>query len=94
MDKVRVKITEITDMSFPVFVIAKLEDSEGTVHLFCDKLPVFSSDYNISVPCDAEMRCIVTEVKENTIVIDTLTPDSIESVDKKHQFEIHKTELI
>lgn len=94
MDKVRVKITEITDMSFPVFVTAELEDSEGTIHLFRDKLPVFSEDCDISVPRGGEMRCTVTEVRANTIVIDTLLPDSIESVEEKHLFEICKTELL
>lgn len=46
MPKVKVRVTKIVDMSFPIFVECELEDYKGVIHYFIDKAPVLIGEYD------------------------------------------------
>lgn len=94
MDIVCVEILKMIDDSFPMFVECVLLGSNGKKHYFHDKLPVFFSDsHTITFPTKGQIRCQIIQEKEETLIIDTLFPDGIESTQGKHRFEICKNQI-
>ena len=90
---VKVNILRIVDDSgYPTFVEFELVDCNGEHHYFIDKLPIISC-YDTIPPYIGAMRCEIIEIKENTIVIDTSSPDDIESTNEKYQFEVNKDQV-
>ena len=94
MLEVKIEIVKITDNSYPVFVEARLVDCNGNAHYFHDKLPVFTIDEPKSIPCDGIIRCTLITENADTVLIDTLTPDDIESLDGVSRFEIFKDQIV
>lgn len=93
MNTVKVEIQKIIDHSFPVFVECVLVAYDGKKYYFHDKLPVFSSDCNTKIPSVGKMRCRIVQDKQDTLVIDTLLPDGIESTHGAHRFEVYKNQI-
>lgn len=93
MVAVKVKILKIIDNSFPIFVECVLVDLNGERHYFHDKLSVFSIEDSVQYPCFGELRCQITQYKRNTVVIETLLPDDIESITGKYRFEVYRNQV-
>ncbi len=96
MATVKVKVLEIIDMSFPIFVKFELIDCNGVSHHFIDKVPVISDGYDLIPPCTGNMRCSIIKETNNTIIIiiDTSKPDDIGSLNGEYQFEVFKEQVI
>ncbi len=94
MPKVKVIVTKITDMSFPIFVECELEDCQGVKHYFIDKAPVLIGDYEFSLPCDGYIECNIISKKENVLLIDTSLPWDIESTNGEYQFEVNADKIV
>lgn len=88
----KVEIVRMICDSFPAFVECVLVDCHGKKHYFHDKISVFSLDYDTEVPKTGEMRCRIVQVGQDSLIIDTLLPDAIESTDGEHRFEIDRGE--
>ena len=91
---IKVMITKITDEAFPIFVEAMLTDCHGEIHCFSDKLPIFSSEYNLVLPCEGTLRCTILQDNGETCLIDTSLPDGVWSTQGLFSFEVLKTQLI
>lgn len=94
MLKVKIEIVRVVDKSYPVFVEAKLTDCNGNAHYFHDKLPVFTKAEPENIPCDGIIQCEMITENADTILIDTLTPDDIESLNGVSRFEIRKDQIV
>ncbi|MBQ8934927.1 MAG: hypothetical protein IJ049_00775 [Oscillospiraceae bacterium] len=90
---VKVDILSMTDDAQPVFVECSLVDCNGNIHLFRDKLPVFTKEDAPKVPCEGVLRCTILQEKRDTVVIDTSLPDDIESSDGKTVFEVGRDQM-
>lgn len=93
MVTVKVEISKIIDNSFPAFVECGFVDCTGKRHYFHDKLPVFSSEDSIELPSFGEMRCRIIQNKQDTLIIETLLPDDIESTTGEYRFEVYKNQI-
>lgn len=94
MDIVYVEILRMIDDSFPIFVECVLLDSRGKKHYFHDKISIFLSDsHTITFPTIGQIRCQIIQDGEETLIIDTLFPDRLESTQGQHRFEIHKNQI-
>ena len=94
MLEVKIEIVRVIDKSYPVFVEARLTDCNGNAHCFHDKLPVFTLNEPKNIPCDGIIRCTLITENADTVLIDTLTPDDIESLDGVSRFEIFKDQIV
>ena len=88
-----VKIKNITDAAQPIFVEAELVDYHGKKHIFRDKYPVFSSHEECSVPCMGEIRCVIINENDGSLVVDTSLIDGVNSVEGESCFEISKNQI-
>lgn len=94
MIDVKIKIERVIDESYPVFVEARLVDCNGNAHYFHDKLPVFTKAEPENIPCDGIVRCEMITENADTVLIDTLTLDDIESLNGVSRFEICKDQIV
>ncbi len=94
MPKVKVIVTKIIDMTFPIFVECELEDCKGVKYYFVDKAPVLISDNDFSLPCDGYIECNIKLKKEKTCLIDTSMPWDIESTNGEYQFEVNADKIV
>ena len=95
MTNVEVEITKVIDNSFPIFIECELIDCYGNKHIFHDKLPIFSKELEVrEFPCIGEMRCTIIEENQDKVLISTLIPDDIESLDGENRFMVCKNQII
>ncbi len=94
MASVKLSVLRIVDTSQPFFVECELVDCNGIRHHFVDKLPVFVANENTYPPCMGKMRCTIIETTKNTVVIDTSSPDDLESTNGNYQFEVFKEQIL
>ena len=88
-----VEIKKITDQAQPLYVEAELVDIHGKRHVFHDKLPVFSSLEFSSFPCIGEIRCVIIDQNEESLVVDTSILDGVNSIEGEACFEISKNQI-
>ena len=93
--EVRVEITRVTDDSgYPDLVEFALTDIDGQRHIFRDKLPVVSAEYEVKPPCAGALRCHIIGETNSTYIIDTSFPDYVDSVNEEYIFEVGKDRII
>ncbi len=85
---IKVRIRCIIDESYPKFVECVLTDYDGMTHIFRDKLPIFSAEYDPMIPGDGIIRCSVIRETEHFAEVDTALPDDVESIMGVNKFRI------
>lgn len=88
MATVTVAITKIIDdRTYPMWAEVQLTDRFGKVHVFHDKLPIFTAEEPSEVPCEGIIRCVVEE-REGFCIVDTSLPDDVEDDEGCTRFEV------
>lgn len=100
MAEVTVKVIEVVDTGYPMFIKCELKDYKGIKHLFIDKVPVICQceRYLSELPCIKEncigtIQCNIVGETDKTFIIDTEFPDDVESLNNDHQFEVWKEQV-
>ena len=95
MPEAPVQIVEFLSSDQPGFVAASLTDIHGVVHIFHDKVPIFTDamiDANTPLPADGWLDCTVLERFEldgrKLVRIDTEKPFDVESTDGDYHFVV------
>ena len=91
MTTVKVTITKVVVQHQPTFVEFYLTDIHGKKHFFHDKIVIVSPRYYIEeadLPEKGTLCCTVKEQRGNSYIIDTDTPDYVESLDGSTVFEV------
>ena len=90
---IKVRIRCIIDESFPRFAEAVMTDFVGMTHIFRDKLPVFTAEYEPMIPGDGIIRCSVIRETAQYAEVDTTLPDDVESIMGETRFRIAPADL-
>ena len=91
MTEVKVTITKVVAQHQPTFVEFYLTDIHGKKHFFHDKIVIVSEEYYVDdrdLPKEGTLRCTVTEKLPKSYIIDTDTPDFVDSLDGSTVFEV------
>lgn len=99
---VAVQIVSFLDPHNPGVVECKLIDAEGSVHVFVDKVPIFTTemlDAQSAYPQPGSIRCrIMTQCQDpkgrSLVRISTLWPDGIESLAGMYEFVVTADQLL
>ncbi len=90
---IKVRIRCIIDETYPRFAECVLTDFDGMTHIFRDKLPVFSAEYDPIIPGDGVIRCSVIRETPLYAEVDTSLPDDVESIMGENRFRIAYCDL-
>lgn len=90
---IKVRIRCIIDEAYPRFVECTLTDYDGMTHIFRDKLPVFSAEYDPMIPGEGLIRCSLLRETPLYAEVDTVLPDDVESIMGQTSFRIAYADL-
>lgn len=93
---IKVTITKIIALHQPTFVEFYFTDIHGKKHIFHDKIPIVSDAYYIEqkdLPAEGTLSCTVKEKRKHSYIIDTDTPDHVESLDGSTVFEVTEDKI-
>lgn len=102
MAEVMIKVLEIVDDSgYPTFIKCELTDYKNIKHYFIDKVPAICGNcnrYNNNLPCiidncSGRIRCTIVNETDKTYIIDTQSPDDVDSIMNEYQFEVWKEQV-
>ena len=93
---IKVTITKIIAVHQPTVVEFYFTDIHGKKHIFHDKILIVSDAYDIEqkdLPAEGTLCCTVKEKLEHSYIIDTDTPDYVESLDGSTVFEVAPNQI-
>jgi hypothetical protein len=93
-----VEISRFVDAHQPGWVECRLVDAADNVHIFIEKAPVVSAahlDATTHYPQPGLIACTLVERRSpTTVVVDTLTPWGISSLDDVSRFTVRTAQTI
>ena len=96
ISKVAIQITRFLDPHNPGVVEGKLNDAEGIVHTFVDKVPIFTTellDASSIYPQMGDLECRVLDQSRDTTGRSLVRIRTIESTEGKSEFVVLSSQI-